>query len=724
VEGKTKKTGRNDPCPCGSGIKYKKCCMRENERDSLPRIRPQKVIDEKAQTILKSHFNLHNGFLVRELPEDYGIDYQVELINSNSQTSGISFCVQLKGTDNIKIKGGSVAVQLKKSTLHLFSRQLYPVILVFIDTLLGKGYWHNSFDFIDELDDRIPLWRSQTSKTAVIHVPVCQDFSAEQLIRLRNYVEDVHKRRNAIPQGYLSLSQPFEGAEGILNIGDLKSIVDSHDFVKFFHLVATNPFGYLSNINFSALYDIFQEIPPIKLEKHADAMATFSMACFYKGYHQEARKWSHRALSLGIDTEELAVQIEYVINVIDFIYKYKSEKDFLIELDNIENRSSKEMKVVTSIQKIRIDYINKEEQARKYGRYRQKKVIEDTINKLWKLGEDSLENCHELILLEIATHYSTLAPFYCSEIAATPQFHQKLNLDLPESNFDRLLKDAETKFSDGVSVFNELINPPETRRVSLYTKAEALLEYGMYKYNLQSTEFVNLIFLQDRGALPADILLVGKQRDIVEQSLNYFTEAEQLFEMIGVADRGLVALIEMLACFEDLGEKSKYKETKDEIDDKIKTVLVPNTLELYEEIIREGSPRTRMIKNIRDIKPPDDFDKANMDDAAIEMQVECNCKTFNISEENRIENVRKDVISYILASKYRINVCKHFELYQDKRHTFSRNTFYNIDPNRKGICRVFNYESKTVQCNSELVIDSFNKTFCKNCLNKEPLEHS
>lgn len=22
------KTGRNEPCPCGSGLKYKKCCMR------------------------------------------------------------------------------------------------------------------------------------------------------------------------------------------------------------------------------------------------------------------------------------------------------------------------------------------------------------------------------------------------------------------------------------------------------------------------------------------------------------------------------------------------------------------------------------------------------------------------------------------------------------------------------------------------------------------------
>jgi uncharacterized protein YecA (UPF0149 family) len=26
------KVGRNDPCPCGSGMKYKKCCLNETNR--------------------------------------------------------------------------------------------------------------------------------------------------------------------------------------------------------------------------------------------------------------------------------------------------------------------------------------------------------------------------------------------------------------------------------------------------------------------------------------------------------------------------------------------------------------------------------------------------------------------------------------------------------------------------------------------------------------------
>ena len=27
----TKKLGRNDPCPCGSGKKYKNCCMKKDQ---------------------------------------------------------------------------------------------------------------------------------------------------------------------------------------------------------------------------------------------------------------------------------------------------------------------------------------------------------------------------------------------------------------------------------------------------------------------------------------------------------------------------------------------------------------------------------------------------------------------------------------------------------------------------------------------------------------------
>ncbi len=87
------KIGRNNPCPCGSGKKYKKCCLQEHQSARLPQVVNQSIIDEDAQRIFRAHFNKRNGFLVRELPEDYGVDYMVELMDNHGQTSGISFFV-------------------------------------------------------------------------------------------------------------------------------------------------------------------------------------------------------------------------------------------------------------------------------------------------------------------------------------------------------------------------------------------------------------------------------------------------------------------------------------------------------------------------------------------------------------------------------------------------------------------------------------------------------
>lgn len=34
---KPKETGRNEPCPCGSGKKYKKCCMKKKNKRLTPK---------------------------------------------------------------------------------------------------------------------------------------------------------------------------------------------------------------------------------------------------------------------------------------------------------------------------------------------------------------------------------------------------------------------------------------------------------------------------------------------------------------------------------------------------------------------------------------------------------------------------------------------------------------------------------------------------------------
>src|ERR1700687_1888322 len=46
------KVGRNDPCPCGSGKKYKRCCLPAFDRGSLQRAVPLAVLPKEVQEAL------------------------------------------------------------------------------------------------------------------------------------------------------------------------------------------------------------------------------------------------------------------------------------------------------------------------------------------------------------------------------------------------------------------------------------------------------------------------------------------------------------------------------------------------------------------------------------------------------------------------------------------------------------------------------------------------
>ncbi|RLB17549.1 MAG: methionine aminopeptidase [Deltaproteobacteria bacterium] len=51
-ETKKRKIGRNDPCPCGSGLKYKKCCMNK-ARSNMDRVDVKRMYAEKYRIRLK-----------------------------------------------------------------------------------------------------------------------------------------------------------------------------------------------------------------------------------------------------------------------------------------------------------------------------------------------------------------------------------------------------------------------------------------------------------------------------------------------------------------------------------------------------------------------------------------------------------------------------------------------------------------------------------------------
>ncbi|MFW8600875.1 YecA family protein [Desulfobacterota bacterium M19] len=51
------KIGRNDPCPCGSGLKYKRCCLGKQESGTIPTPNKKITVSGEAEIIRQAAIN-------------------------------------------------------------------------------------------------------------------------------------------------------------------------------------------------------------------------------------------------------------------------------------------------------------------------------------------------------------------------------------------------------------------------------------------------------------------------------------------------------------------------------------------------------------------------------------------------------------------------------------------------------------------------------------------
>jgi tetratricopeptide (TPR) repeat protein len=66
------KPGRNDPCPCGSGKKYKKCCEAQEHAAALSRLETRRATEEAAMAVSKERREAaRQAILAGVDPDDY-----------------------------------------------------------------------------------------------------------------------------------------------------------------------------------------------------------------------------------------------------------------------------------------------------------------------------------------------------------------------------------------------------------------------------------------------------------------------------------------------------------------------------------------------------------------------------------------------------------------------------------------------------------------------------
>jgi hypothetical protein len=186
------KIGRNDPCPCGSGKKYKNCCMRKEQANTIPAMpgRPrQHEIDEEALTYIKNTFP--NSWTLEEVKRDYGKDLRVEIF-ANGKATGLEFIVQSKGHESFMIvNSDKVAQSLRVATLNYFERTALPILLVVYSAERKVACYLWIRPYIQEvMSSNSPNWRERNGDSEItLHVPLSNVLDKDSADAIWTYVE-------------------------------------------------------------------------------------------------------------------------------------------------------------------------------------------------------------------------------------------------------------------------------------------------------------------------------------------------------------------------------------------------------------------------------------------------------------------------------------------------------------------------------------------------------
>lgn len=126
-------------------------------------------IDDLAKSIFI--YKKPNNWVVNEIHNDYGIDYQVEVFDSDGESTSIIFYVQLKGQESINIDNNKIKFVFKTERLKDYvTKNVLPVFLILVDVTNKKIFWLFLQKYVNEiLNENKPNWVNQ--KNVTIYLP-------------------------------------------------------------------------------------------------------------------------------------------------------------------------------------------------------------------------------------------------------------------------------------------------------------------------------------------------------------------------------------------------------------------------------------------------------------------------------------------------------------------------------------------------------------------------
>lgn len=114
------------------------------------------------------------------------------------------------------------------------------------------------------------------------------------------------------------------------------------------------------------------------------------------------------------------------------------------------------------------------------------------------------------------------------------------------------------------------------------------------------------------------------------------------------------------------------------------------------------------------------LDNANMSDEKVQFLAAQMIRICELPHE-RYPMMEAEYYSIRRVAQERLYWCGYIDLLQDKRHKFSKETLYKINPNRVCVCNLYKYKSSIENPEWEIIISAFKKTYCESCPSRSPI---
>jgi hypothetical protein len=357
-------------------------------------------------------------------------------------------------------------------------------------------------------------------------------------------------------------------------------------------------------------------------------------------------------------------------------------------VDEFRSQINRDDKVLAKIQELRDEIVNSDEAPESLKLGARLKYLEG-------IGFDAVRVIFSEIFKASARRASNI---YVSVV------EQISNLRNALISFERWEEEASALIQDSINVGHPIFSAD-----AFSTKAFISLMGIVSK--IAFAEFQELSL--DHSIIQNDILVI----------LEWCEKAQRIYKYANMLEGEVRIQLIMAQAFEVMGQMESAQSLAQGVIGKAKLLGYKRHIDTATEIIEGNTLFFRHIHNIREMlrrKESNEYDPSDLaTDADIQHYADFIMETYKIPEERR-ENVFTDVLCIRDSIIEKSVWCKHIEIQQNLTHTFSPETLYLENPNRRIVCSKFDYFVDKLSPKWDILIKEFKNVYCSRCSDREP----